>query len=128
MNDLQPLNQNWLFGFVRQNASRVNTQVGTTRSASGRSASPNIAGNGHTPPEKPAPALTEPTATTSMRASCAWKGLSAQRCTATSCASKGFALARHVGEELLSGFVYAILLKSAIHRHNLDPNRSEEHT
>src|ERR1039458_1443593 len=56
------------------------------------------------PPEKPAPALTEPTATTSMRASCAWKGLSAQRCTAISCASKGVALARHVGEELLSGF------------------------
>ena len=52
MNDLQPLNQNWLFGFVRQNASRVNTQVGTTRSASGRSASPNIAGNGHTPTGK----------------------------------------------------------------------------
>src|ERR1035438_7044089 len=73
------------------------------------------------PPEKPAPALTEPTATTSMRASCAWKGLSAQHCTATSCASKGVALARHVGEELLSGFVYAILLKSAIHRHNLTP-------
>src|ERR1035437_1190455 len=74
------------------------------------------------PPEKPAPALTEPTATTSMRASCAWKGLSAQRCTATSCTSMGVALARHVGEGLLSGFVYAILLKSAIHRQNLDPN------
>lgn len=35
---------------------------------------------------------------------------------------KGVALARPVGEELRSGFVYAILLKSAIHRHNPDPN------
>jgi hypothetical protein len=34
----------------------------------------------------------------------------------------GVALARPVGEELRSGFVYAILLKSVIHRHNLDPN------
>lgn len=35
---------------------------------------------------------------------------------------KGVAPARRVGEELRSGFVYAILLKSVIHRHNLDPN------
>ena len=31
-------------------------------------------------------------------------------------------MARHVGGQHLSGFVYAILLKSAIHRQNLDPN------
>ena len=34
----------------------------------------------------------------------------------------GVALARPMGEELRSGFVHAILLKSVIHRHNLDPN------
>ena len=35
------------------------------------------------------PARAEPTATTSMRAFCAWKRLSARCCTATSCASAG---------------------------------------
>ena len=32
------------------------------------------------------------------------------------------ALARPMGEELRSGFMHAIVLKSVIHRHNLDPN------
>ncbi len=36
--------------------------------------------------------------------------------------AEGRRLARPVGEELRSGFVCAILLKSVIHRHNLDPN------